>query len=259
VRNAHLLLSLEAADAAVSPTEWQRSRHPRVLQPKIRTIFDGIDTNAIRPDPAASFTLDDGRTLTAADEVLTYVARNLEPYRGFPSFMRALPAILEARPQAQVIVVGGDEVSYGRTPEGGGSWREHMLKEVDLGAHAARVHFTGKLPYARYLSLLQISSTHLYLTYPFVLSWSCIEAMAAGCLIVASDTAPVQEVIQHEWNGLLVPFHEPAAIAASVIDALAGRRDAARLREEARNTVLERFALRECLADQIMLVRRLTG
>ena len=258
-RNAHLLLSLEAADAAVAPTRWQRSRHPRAFQPKIRTIFDGIDTRLVRPDVDARFMLADGRVLSAADEVMTYVARNLEPYRGFAVFMRALPAILAARPKVEVVIVGGDEVSYGGAPPGGGTWRETLLGEVTLGAVAARVHFTGKLPYARYLALLQLSSAHVYLTYPFVLSWSCLEAMAAGCLVIASDTAPVLEVIEDGVNGLLVPFHDPAAIAARAIEALAGRRDAARLRAEARATVLDRFDLDDCLAEQRALVGLLTG
>lgn len=259
LRNTHLLLSLDAATAAVSPTEWQRSRHPRAYQPKIRTIFDGIDTRIVRPDPAARFTLPDGRVLTRGDEVLTYVARNLEPYRGFPQMMRALPEILAARPDAQVVMVGGDEVSYGKPPEGGGSWREAMLAQVPLGDLAGRVHFTGKLPYAAYLSLLQVSSVHLYLTYPFVLSWSCFEAMAAGCLIVASETAPVAEVITDGWNGLTVPFFDSAAIARRVVEALAGRADADRLRAEARRTVVERYDLQHCLHEQIGLVHALTG
>lgn len=259
LRNTHLLLSLDAATAAVSPTQWQRSLHPTAYHHKIRTIFDGIDTQVVRPDPAARFPLPDGRVLTRADEVLTYVARNLEPYRGFPQLMRALPEILAARPHAQVVIVGGDEVSYGKPPERGGSWREAMLAEVPLGDLAARVHFTGKLPYAAYLALLQVSSVHLYLTYPFVLSWSCLEAMASGCLVVASETPPVAEVIEAERNGLKVPFFDSAAITRRVVEALAGRADAEALRAEARRTVVERYDLRHCLRAQIGLVHALTG
>ena len=147
-------------------------------------IHDGIDVERIRPDPAARFQVPGGPDLGPEDEVLTYVSRNLEPYRGFHSFMRALPAILDARPDAHVVIVGGDEVSYGGKPKSGGSWREALLEEI--GPLPERVHFTGRVPYADYLSLLQVSSVHVYLTYPFVLSWSMLEAMASECLIVGS-------------------------------------------------------------------------
>lgn len=259
VRNAQVLLSLEAADAAISPTKWQRSLHPRAFHSMIRTIFDGIDTARVCPDPTARFTLDDGRTLTCDDEVLTYVARNLEPIRGFPSLIRALPAILDARPAARAVIVGGDGVSYGDKPENAACWREAMLVEVPLGRLADRIHFTGPLPYARYLNLLQVSSAHLYLTYPFVLSWSCLEAMAAGCLLVASNTAPVTEVVRDGGNGFLVPFFDTAAIAARVVEALAMGRGADRLRAAARRTIVEGYALPDCLRRQFALIASLTG
>jgi glycosyltransferase involved in cell wall biosynthesis len=257
-RNAHLLLSLEMADAGLSPTEWQRSRHPAVLQPKIRTIFDGIDTDIVRPDPGARFALDDGRTLTRENEVLTYVTRNFEPYRGFPSFMRSLPAILSARPEAHVVITGGDEISYGQAPPDGRSWREVMLAEVPLDRpeFADRVHFTGRISYARYLSLLQISAVHIYLTIPFVLSWSCVEALACGAVVVASDTAPVREFIEHGDNGYLVDMLDPAAISRQTIAALATRGASMALRKTARDSVLERYALSKCLPRQLGLVQR---
>lgn len=174
-RNAHLLLSLEAADVGLAPTEWQRTRHPAIYQPKIRTIFDGIDVGTVRPDPAARLTLDDSVVLTIADEVITYVARNLEPYRGYPSFIRSLPAILDARPAAHVVITGGDEISYGKAAPDGQTWRAAMEAEVLLlTRYPGRIHFTGKLGYGRYLDLLRISSVHIYLTVPFVLSWSCM-------------------------------------------------------------------------------------
>ncbi len=255
-RNAHLLLSLQAADHALAPTAWQKSRHPPEFHPKIRQIFDGIDTQAVAPAAGARFTLDDGRVLTAADEVVTYVARNFEPYRGFPSFMRAVPLLLASRPNAQLVMVGGDEVSYGTPPPGGGSWRAAMLKEVDLSPFAGRVHMPGRLPYARYLSLLQISSAHVYLTVPFVLSWSAVEAMACGAPLVASDTAPVHELVQHGSNGWLVPFFDPPAIAARVADVLASRHDPAvrRMRANARETILADWSLARCLPRQLALV-----
>lgn len=256
-RNANLLLSLEACDAGIAPTRWQHSRHPAPLQDKIRVIFDGIDTGMVRPNARAAFTLPTGRVLTAADEVVTYVARNLEPYRGFPNFIRALPALLEQRPDAQVVVVGGDEVSYGRNPPEAANWREHMLREVPLDL--SRVHFTGKLPYNQYLALLQLSSLHLYLTVPFVLSWSCLEALGAGCLVLASDTAPVAEVIEDGVNGLLCDYHSPADIAAKAVAALAGKADLTHLRRAARQTVLDRYDLSRCLPAQMRLIEEVAA
>ena len=250
-RSSQHILAIEAADLAYSPTKWQRAQFPTVYHDKIRVIHDGIDVERVRPDPAATFTLPDGRGLTCADEVLTYVSRNLEPYRGFHSFMRALPGILERRPDAQIVIVGGDEVSYGGRPKEG-SWRDVMLKEV--GPLPERVHFTGRIPYADYLSLLQVSSVHLYLTYPFVLSWSMLEAMAAGAFVVGSSTAPVEEVIEDGRNGWLVDFFDTGAMAARVADALAARKDVGDLRKAARQTVVDRYALADCMAAQRALI-----
>jgi glycosyltransferase involved in cell wall biosynthesis len=227
------------------------------LRDKIRVIFDGIDSGTVRPDAGARFTLPNGRVLTATDEVITYVARNLEPYRGYPNFIRALPSLLAQRPEAQVVIVGGDEVSYGRSPPEAASWREHMAREVSLDP--ARVHFTGKLPYARYLALLQVSSLHIYLTVPFVLSWSCLEAMSAGCLVLASDTAPVAEAIAEGANGLLCDFHSPADIADRAAAALAARAELAPLRKAARQTVLDRYEVSRCLPAQMRLVEEVAA
>ena len=251
-RSGQHLLAIEAADLAYSPTEWQKAQFPSVYRDKISVIHDGIDIDFIRPDANASFTLPDGRELTREDEVLTYVSRNLEPYRGFHSFMRALPRILEARPEAHVVIVGGDEVSYGGRPKEGGCWREVMLAEI--GPLPERVHFTGRIPYADYLSLLQVSSVHLYLTYPFVLSWSMLEAMAAGAFVVGSATPPVEEVIEDGVNGWLVPFFDTDTIAGRVADALALRRDVDPIRRAARETIVSRYALADCLQKQKALI-----
>lgn len=259
IRAAPLLLALESTDLALSPTHWQKSVHPAAFHPIIRVIFDGIDVDKARPDANAQFRLADGRVLTAADEVLTYVARNLEPYRGFPYAMRALPAILDARPNAVAIIVGGDEISYGSAPKDGGTWREKMVAECDLGRYGNRIVFTGKLPYGDYLKLLQVSRCHLYLTYPFVLSWSCLEAMASGCLMVASDTAPVREVIADGVNGVLVPFSDVGAIAERVTEALAEPGAFTGLRAAARQTVLGRYRLADCLKQQLELLSELAG
>lgn len=251
-RSAQHLLAIEAADLAYSPTEWQKARFPDAYRGKIRVIHDGIDVELIRPDRDARFQVPGGPELSCDDEVLTYVSRNLEPYRGFHSFMRALPGILKARPEAHVVIVGGDEVSYGSRPKAGGCWREVMLAEV--GPLPERVHFTGRIPYRDYLSLLQVSSVHLYLTYPFVLSWSMLEAMAAGAFVVGAATPPVEEVIEDGVNGWLVPFFDTLTIAEKVAEALATRHDQGRLRAAARDTIVARYALADCLAKQRALI-----
>ena len=256
-RNAHLLLGLEACDWGMSPTEWQQRQHPAAYRPKISVLFDGIDTTGAAPDSTARFTLPDGRVLAPGDEVVTYIARSLEPYRGFPSFMRALPSVLRRRPNAHVLVVGGDDVSYGRSPPGGGTWRAVMQAEVELDP--ARVHFLGWLSRADYLRVLQVSAAHVYLTVPFVLSWSMLEAMSCGCLVVGSATPPVQEVIVDGENGALVDFFSSEAIADRVVDALANPARYAKLREAARWTALSRYSLARCLPEQMALLERIAN
>jgi glycosyltransferase involved in cell wall biosynthesis len=256
-RNAALMIALEACDQGLAPTEWQRRVHPPEFRSKIEVVFDGVDTDRARPDGAACFHLPDGRLLRHGDQVVTYVARNLEPYRGFPSFTRALPRILEALPAAQIVIAGGDGVSYGQHAPGGESWREVMLREVDLDL--GRVHFVGTLGYADYLRLLQISAAHVYLTYPFVLSWSAMEALAAGCLVIGSRTPPVEEVIRDGDNGILVDFFSPSAVAEAVIDALRQGGGYANLRQRARESILDCYDLRTCLPRQLALLERVTG
>lgn len=256
--NGNLLLSHAAADVMISPTHWQKSCHPGFLHDRIEVVPDGIDTRRVCPAADARFVLPDGTGLTQADEVITYVARNLEPHRGYHMLVRALPALLRARPRARVVIVGGTEVSYSPRPgTGHADWRQAMAAEVDLGAEAGRVHHVGKLAYADYLSLLRVSSAHLYLTFPFVLSWSCLEAMAAGCLVVASDTAPVTEVIRDGTNGRLFPFHDADAMVRTLCEALDDPEAASRMREAARATVIERYDIEDCLRTQVELVRRL--
>lgn len=255
-RNAHLLLSLELADRGWSPTKWQKSRHPKAFQDKIATIFDGIDTFIAKPNPGAKLRLPNGRILTPADEIITYVARNLEPYRGFPTFMRALPELLKTRPNAQVLIVGGEGVSYGSAPAEGGTWKEAMLRET--GPVPDRVHFLGHLPYDAFMRVLQVSSAHIYLTYPFVLSWSFMEAMAAGCLMIGSDTAPVREVLKHGENGWLTDFFDPASLVETVAMALESPHRA-RIRGAARGTILGRYDLQTCLPQQLELIEQMSG
>lgn len=217
-KNALHLMNLEACDLGISPTQWQKSLHPTVYHSKIEVIHEGIDTDTLRPDQDASFTLPNGTTLHTGQPIVTYVARNLEPYRGFHCFMRCLPQLLQQHPTCQVLIVGGDDVSYGSKPKDAANWREKLQGEVSLDP--ARVHFLGRIPYDSYRKVLQISAAHVYLTYPFVLSWSMLEAMASGCLVIGSATPPVQEVIRHQENGLLVDFFDTGALANAVTHAL---------------------------------------
>lgn len=251
-RNAHLLLALEAADRTMCPTEWQKSVHPAAFHDRISVIFDGVDTDIVAPDPQARMTLPNGRVLTPEDEVVSYVARNLEPLRGFHTLVRSLPLLCARRPRAQIVIVGDDGAGYGWAAPDGRSWRERMLAEVAIDPE--RIHFLGVVPYADFLALLQISSAHIYLTAPFVLSWSMVEAMAAGCLVIGSRTTPVEEFIEHGQNGLLVDFFSPADLADTVALALADHAGFDRLRQAARETVMRNYSVAAGLPRQLSLV-----
>jgi glycosyltransferase involved in cell wall biosynthesis len=253
-RTAHLCQGLVHSDRGVAPTRWQRSVFPATLQPMIDVIHDGVDTEGLRPDPSATVSLPDGRALKAGDEVLTLVNRNLEPYRGFHVFMRALPEVLAARPDAQVVVVGGDAISYGIAPKFASSWREALLREVGSRIDLGRVHFLGRVAYPTFRSLMQVTRVHAYLTYPFVLSWSMLEAMSAGALVVGSRTAPVQEVIEDGLNGRLVDFFDIKGWSETLIRALAEPKADDPLRRAARETVLDRYDVSKCLPAMIDFV-----
>jgi glycosyltransferase involved in cell wall biosynthesis len=181
-------------------------------------VHEGIDTDLLGPDPQAQLQLPNGTVVKAGEPVITYVARNLEPYRGFHSFMRALAHVQQQHATCHTIIVGGDEVSYGQKPKDAANWREKMLAQVKLDPQ--RTHFLGKVPYDVYRKVLQVSAAHVYLTYPFVLSWSMLEAMASGCLLIGSKTPPVQEVITHGENGLLVDFFDAPAMAQQIAEVL---------------------------------------
>ncbi len=256
-RNASLLVTLEACDHGIVPTRWQWQQHPPQFLSKISVIHDGIRTDLAIPKADAAFALPGAGTLTRADEVVTYVARNLEPYRGFPSFMQAAAIIARRRPKVRFIVVGGDEVSYGAKLPDGRSYREKMLSEVDIDR--SRLHFLGRVPYEEFIRVLQVSSVHVYLTLPFVLSWSMLEAMSAGCLVAGSDTAPVTEVIRDGENGLLVDFFSPESIADAVDRVLDAPDRMATLRKRARQNIIAKYELKRCMAQQLALMRRLAG
>jgi glycosyltransferase involved in cell wall biosynthesis len=251
-RTTHLGQSLLHADAGLSPTQWQASTYPPMLRENIKVIFDGVDTAIMRPDDEAQVALPNGHVVKAGDEVLTFVNRNLEPYRGYHIFMRALPAVMKQRPDAQVVIVGGDEVSYGSAPKGGKGWKEIFLNEVKDQIDVNRLHFMGKVPYPTFVKLMQVSRAHAYLTYPFVLSWSMLEAMAAGAHVVGSDTAPVRELIRDGENGTLVDFFDVKAWSKALTKALARPEKFTEIRRAARQTILEGYDLRSiCLPAMV--------
>lgn len=247
-RNGVSLLAFQAADWGHSATQWQRSLHPPELQARISVMHEGVDTVAVCPKPKASFVLPGSRRkLTRRDEVVTYVARNLEPYRGFHVFMRSLPRLLRRRKRLQVVIVGGDEVSYGSPPPPTSTYRAMMLEELGSELDCQRVHFLGLIDYPAYLSLLQVSSVHVYLTYPFVLSWSFVEALASGCLVVGSATPPVLEVLRDGENGLTVDFFAHQELASRIEAALEEAEKMEGIRAAARATAIKHFDLQNVL------------
>jgi len=252
-KNAVNLLAFDAADWGNTPTQWQRSLHPPEMRTRITTIHEGVDTHIAQPCATAWLQLArQNLILRAADEVVTYVARNLEPYRGFHIFMRAAKEILRRRPNAQIVIVGGDEVSYGAPAPSGETFRSLMMQEIGHGLPIDRLHFLGRVSYEIYLNLLQVSSVHVYLTYPFVLSWSFIEAMACGCAIIGSDTPPVLEVMKDGENGLIVDFFSPIAIADRVDQILDHPDRMQSLRDAARQTAISQFDLKTVLLPRWM-------
>lgn len=261
MKNLHYDLQLEQADIAIAPTQWQASTFPEKFQHKIEVIHDGIDTRVLQPNHFASITLNDNLKFDAESEVITFVSRNLEPYRGYHVFMRALPEILARRPNAHVMIVGSDGLGYGGGLEGGGSWRQKFYVENILGLAPEirnRIHFLGQIPYSHYVSLLQLSSLHIYLTYPFVLSWSLLEAMSVGCPVLVSDTEPLQEVVLDRISGEKFDFFNHDNLANQAVSLL---KDSVRRRaygDTARKTVQQKFDLHDvCLPKQIDWVNKL--
>jgi glycosyltransferase involved in cell wall biosynthesis len=258
LKNVNNLLHFEIADTGISPTEWQASTFPFPFRDKITVVHDGIDTDAVAPNPSVGLTFNNLIRLSRQDELITFVNRNLEPYRGYHIFMRALPEILARRPKARVLIVGGNDVSYGARPPEGQTWKDLFFAEVKDRLDQERVHFLGNIAYQYFVPLLQLSTVHVYLTYPFVLSWSLLEAMSAGCAIVASDTRPLHEAIKHGETGRLVNFFDPEALAMEVCDLLEQPEERSRLGSNARAFAREHYDLKTiCLPRQLEWVEQL--
>ncbi|MFM5892255.1 MAG: glycosyltransferase family 4 protein [Dolichospermum sp.] len=250
VKNTPILIDLYNCHRGLSPTNWQRQQFPLEYHSKISVCHDGIDTNFFQPQPNAKLVLPRiNLDLSQVTELVTYVGRGMEPYRGFPQFMAAVALIQQQRPNCHVVVVGEDRVAYGKTLPDGKTYKQLMLEKLDLDL--SRLHFTGRLPYHEYLQVLQASSAHIYLTRPFVLSWSMLEAMSTGCLLIASDTPPVLEVIENGKNGLLVDFFSPQQIANKVNMALDNSQDMIPIRTAARKTIINNYDLATLLPQHL--------
>jgi glycosyltransferase involved in cell wall biosynthesis len=256
-KNAVNLLALTNPGHGFTPTQFQHSTYPVWAQPNIEILPEGVNLDVCKPEPGLHNRVVSlgGYKIKPADKLVTYVVRDLEPYRGFHIMMRALPRLLSARPDVRVIMVGGDGVSYGAKPESG-TWREKMLNELGDRLDLSGVHFTGKVGYDTYVKILQRSDTHIYLTYPFVASWSLREAMATGCAIVASDTPPVREFVTHRKTGLLAPFLQPDAVADAALTLLEDQALARRLRRNARAWAEQHLAMDDYLAAYRALIGR---
>lgn len=263
MKNLNNHLHFEQAHGGISPTLFQADTFPAPFRDRITVSHDGIDTAQAAPAPDVQLTIEGQCDVTRDDEVITFVNRNLEPYRGYHVFMRALPRLLRERPKATVLIVGGDEVSYGARAPKGQTWKQIFIDEVRGRIPTPdwqRVRFLGRIPYGQFLRLLQVSRVHVYLTYPFVLSWSLMEAMSCEAAIVAGDTAPVREVIRHDETGRLVDFFDGDGLVAEVCALLEDAEARARLGANARALIRARYDLRTiCLPRQVEWVRELAA
>lgn len=261
IKNLVNFLHFDIFDAGLSPTAWQANTYPLSVRDRISIIHDGIDTEIIKPNTQVRLALPNGEVLTRESKIITFVNRNLEPYRGYHMFMRALPRILEHSRDARIFIVGGDGVSYGQQPPVGSTWKRFFFDEIKDSLttdQVSRIHYLGILDYDQYLTLLQLSSVHVYLTYPFVLSWSMLEAMSAGCVVVGSKTPPVEEVITDQENGLLVDFFDHQQIAEAVCTVLDNPLFRKQLADAAQRTIKLHYDLKSvCLPAQIQWVENI--
>jgi glycosyltransferase involved in cell wall biosynthesis len=217
--NAPILLDLAHCDRGICPNNWQKSQFPPEYANKLTVERDRIDTDFFCPNPDARMVLPSRNLdLSNVEEIITYVVRGLEPYRGFPQFMTALSQIQQQRPHCHAVIVGEDRTIYGRPHPSGKTYKQVMLEKLDLDL--SRIHFVGIPPWDEYPTVFQASSVHVHLCRPFLLSWSLLEAIACGCAIVASNTPPVLEVFDDVQNGALVDFFDVGAIVSRIAEVL---------------------------------------
>jgi glycosyltransferase involved in cell wall biosynthesis len=242
-KNAVMSMALAEAEVIVAPTEFQASRLPPAFRSRTRVIHEGVDVEVIRPGPAEPFALSDGRVLAPGTPVITHINNNMEPMRGLHVFARALPRLLAEVPEAQVVIIGEEKTrGYGAEAPGGQSWKQAIFAPLTPQLDLARVHFLGRVPHERILAALRLSTAHVYYSYPFVLSWSLVEAMASGCYVVGSDTGPVRDAIEDGVNGRLLPFFDTEALAGALIAACRAPQASAPLRAAARETAVAKFS-----------------
>lgn len=255
--NSHIIQDLCDADAGISPTHWQKSQFPEHFRDKIEVIFDGVDPRFFKPDKDAKLIVPESNLeFSAKDEIITYATRGMEPNRGFPQFMEAASKLQKLRPNAHIVIAGKDEAFYDDQIEKV-TYKQQMLDKFDFDM--SRLHFVGSLSYYEYVKLLQISSVHIYLTKPFFLSWSCVEAMSTGCCIVASSTPPVKEFIKDNYNGLLVDFFDTDELAQKVVYALENQDQMQQIRENARQTVIENYDIKLTLPKHYDIINRVVA
>lgn len=254
-KNAHLLIDLYSCDAGICPTKFQMKQFPKEYAYKIKVLHDGIDTDFCTPKDDTLFKIEDKNlTLSRNDEVVTYATRGMEAYRGFPEFMKAVEILQKKRPNVQVIIGGEDRVCYG--PKlAGTTYKKMMLEKLDLDL--SRIHFVGSLPFNKYIDLLRISSAHVYLTYPFVCSWSLLDSMSCACPVVASATEPVTEFIEDNKNGLLFDFYDIEQQVEKIEYALDNKDEMQVIRDNARQTILDNYRLKDLLPQHIEYIKSL--
>jgi glycosyltransferase involved in cell wall biosynthesis len=260
-KNAINHIALNLGGHGVTPTRWQLSTYPDWARQRIDLLWEGVNLEACAPDEKArhaALKIGD-MTIRRTDKLVTYVSRDLEPYRGVHTMIRALPDLLGARKNLKVVMLGGDGVSYGVPAPNGGTWREVFLREVADQIDPSRIVFPGRIDYSTYLALLHRSDAHVYLTYPFVASWSLRESLAAGCAVVGSDTEPVREFITHGRNGLLTSFFDPRGLADAVLEVLEDSRLDQKLRAGARRYAERHLSMDDYLQVYKRKIETLTG
>lgn len=254
--NSINLIDLYSSDACVTSTNWQKQQFPKEFHNKIQVIYNGVDTEKFKPSNDAKFLVKEKNIeFGLEDEVITYGTRGMEPYRGFPQFLEIAVHLQKKRPNLHVIITGEDKTYY--SPQlVNDTFKNYMLKNLS-GLDTNRVHFVRKLPHDNYAKLLQVSSAHVYFTYPYILSQSVLEAMSAGCCIVASDTKPVLEFVKDGENGLLFGFNNFNQIVEKIEYALDNKEKMQKIRAAARKTIIENYSLDKVLPQQINLINNL--
>ncbi|MGB0798845.1 MAG: glycosyltransferase, partial [Planktomarina sp.] len=238
-RNLPFLLDWAYADGVVVPTEFQAAGVPEKMRHNMLVMHDGVDTNMFSPTDKVDLSF--LKTAPPDDvPVLTYATRGMEPYRGFPQFMQALSHLQKQNKEFHCIIGGTDTIHYGPKLPEGDTWKKRMLEKWDFDMD--RIHFTGRLPYNQYRDVLRRSNGHVYLTVPFVLSWSLVESMAIGCPIITNDCAPTREALPGDDSAVFVDFKDANSVYDGMKWALDNPKEAALKGKVARKLAEESYA-----------------